>query len=607
MSTATTDATAKPAADSAKKEKVAGRIFDSKVLGRLFAFVKPYQNKFYFLVFLTIVLGALAPLRVLLIQNTVDHQIAEGNYPGLVQMTLLLIALLVVQSVGQYVYTYTSGWMGQTIIRDIRVKLYAHVLQLRLRFFDNNQVGRLITRNISDVESLSDVFTEGLAAMAGDVLQLVFILGFMFYTDWRLTLISLSVFPLLLISTYIFKEQLKATFNDVRSAVANLNTFVQEHITGMNIVQLFGAEQREFKKFEAINSEHRRANIRSVLIYAIYFPVAEVVGAAGTGLLVWWGAREVIHEQVTLGVLIAFIMYLGMFFRPIRTIADRYNTLQMGIVSADRILNLLDNEDSTSRKGTLAPKQFNGQVSFKNVWFAYKDEEYVLRDISFEAKPGQIIALVGATGAGKSSIINLLNRFYDINKGSISIDGQDLEAYELDGLRGQIGVVLQDVFLFSGSIRDNITLGNPAITDAEIWRAASKVGAEGFLHKLPGGLDFNVMERGATLSVGQRQLVSFIRTMVYNPSILVLDEATSSVDTETESLIQTALLEMMKGRTSIVIAHRLSTIQQADMIMVMERGEIKERGTHAELLALGGIYANLHAMQYKEQKETSEA
>ncbi len=586
--------------DKSKDKKVAGRIFDTVTLRRLYGFVKPYQGKFYGLILLTIVLGVLAPLRVLLIQDTVDKNIANGDFPGLVRMTIYLIVLLVVQSVGQYIYSYTSGWMGQTIIRDIRVRLYAHVLQLRLRFFDNNQVGRLITRNISDVETLSDVFTEGLAAMAGDLLQLGFILGFMFYTDWRLTLISLSVFPVLLVSTYIFKEQLKKTFNDVRAAVANLNTFVQEHITGMNIVQLFSAEDREFRKFDAINVQHKKANIRSVLIYAIYFPVAEVVGAAGTGLLVWYGAREVIHEQVTLGVLIAFIMYIGMFFRPIRTIADRFNTLQLGIVSADRILNLLDNQDTTVRDGDLEPVILRGAVTFENVWFAYKDEDYILKDISLSVKPGETIALVGATGAGKSSIINLLNRFYDINKGRILVDGYPIEQYELDYLRGHIGVVLQDVFLFSGSVRDNITLYNPNIDDAQIMRAAEAVGALPFLQKLPGGLDYDVMERGATLSVGQRQLVSFIRTMVYNPSILVLDEATSSVDTETESLIQEALGHMMKGRTSIVIAHRLSTIQQADVIMVMDKGEIKERGTHEQLLALGGFYAQLHAMQYKD-------
>jgi ATP-binding cassette subfamily B protein len=583
-----------------KDKKVAGRIFDTVTLKRLYTFVKPYQGRFYFLVFFTILMGILAPLRVLYIQNTVDHEIANADYPGLVKMTILLLVLLVVQSAGQYIYSYISGWMGQTIIRDIRVRLYAHILQLRLKFFDNNQVGRLITRNISDVETLSDVFTEGLAAMAGDVLQLVFILGFMFYTDWRLTLISLCVFPLLLVSTYIFKEQLKKTFNEVRSAVANLNTFVQEHITGMTIVQLFSAEDREFAKFDAINKEHKRANIRSVLIYAVYFPVAEVVGAAGTGLLVWYGAREVIHEQVTLGVLIAFIMYIGMFFRPIRTIADRFNTLQMGIVSADRILNLLDNQDITSREGKLNPKQIKGQVTFKDVWFAYKEEDYVLKNISLEANPGQSIALVGATGAGKSSIINLLNRFYDINSGQILVDNVPIENYDLDALRGHIGVVLQDVFLFSGTVRDNITLYNTDITDAKILEAAQQVGALPFLNKLPGGLDYNVMERGATLSVGQRQLVSFIRTMVYNPSILVLDEATSSVDTETESLIQEALGLMMKGRTSIVIAHRLSTIQQADKIMVMDKGEIKETGTHEELLAIEGFYTQLHAMQYQE-------
>lgn len=586
-----------------KEPKVAGKVFDTTTLKRLYTFVKPYQGRFYMLVVLTIVLGALAPLRVMMIQDTVDKSIAQSDYMGLVKMTIWLVVLLVLQSAGQYIYTINSGWMGQTIIRDIRVKLYEHVLQLRLRFFDNNQVGRLITRNISDVETLSDVFTEGLAAMAGDVLQLVFILGFMFYTDWRLTLISLSVFPILLVSTYIFKEQLKKTFNEVRSAVANLNTFVQEHITGMNIVQLFSAEDREFAKFDTINKEHKRANIRSVLIYAIYFPVAEVVGAAGTGLLVWYGASEVLKEEVTLGVLIAFIMYIGMFFRPIRTIADRFNTLQMGIVSADRILNLLDNKDSTARTGHLKPARIDGAVSFKNVTFAYKEEDYVLRNISFDVKPGQTVALVGATGAGKSSIINLLNRFYDINSGSIEIDGHKVEDYDLDYLRERIGVVLQDVFLFSGSVRDNITLNNPNITDAEIMRAAERVGAASFLAKLPGGLDYNVMERGATLSVGQRQLVSFIRTMVYNPSILVLDEATSSVDTETETLIQEALSHMMKGRTSIVIAHRLSTIQAADLIMVMDRGEIKERGTHDELLLKGGLYAQLHALQYKEVAE----
>lgn len=587
--------------DNKVSEKPEKPVFDLKVLKRLYTFAQPYRGRFYSLIFLTLFLGILAPLRVAFIQKTVDGPIAEADFQQLLNFTLIMIGLLVINAIGQYAYTWQSSWLGQTIIKDIRVRLYAHVLRLRLRFFDNTQVGRLITRNISDVETLSDVFSEGVAAMVGDVIQVVFILGFMFYSDWRLTLISLAAFPLLVVSTYIFKEQLKKTFGEVRAAVANLNTFVQEHITGMNVVQLFGAEEREFKKFEAINAEHRRANIRSVLIYAIYFPVAEVIGAAGTGLLVWYGAREVIHEEVTLGMLIAFIMYISMFFRPIRAIADRFNTLQMGIVSAERIFNLLDNDDFVRNVNEpYRPSQIKGDVEFKQVWFAYKDEHFVLKDISFKAQRGQMIALVGATGAGKSSVINLLSRFYEINKGCISIDGIDVRQWEVEALRKGIGVVLQDVFLFSGSLRDNITLYNAEISDQKILEAARLTGALELIERLPNQLDFEVSERGATLSVGQRQLISFIRTMVYDPAILVLDEATSSVDNETETMIQEAISKLMKGRTSIVIAHRLTTIQMADQILVLDKGEIKEQGTHQELLQINGYYAKLHAMQYRE-------
>jgi len=545
-------------------------------------------------------MGVLAPWRVSLIQKTVDEYIAVGDMNGLLLMTILMVAMLIINAVAQYLHTFQSGWLGQTIIRDIRIKLYEHVLNLRLRFFDTNQVGRLITRNISDVESLSDVFTEGLAAMAGDLMQLAFILGFMFYQDWKLTLVSLSMLPLLLFSTYIFKEKIKSSFNEVRVAVANLSSFVQEHITGMSVIQLFGAEKREFEKFQDINKTHRDANIRSVLYYAIYFPVAEVIGAIGTGLLVWYGARGVLGAEVTLGTLIAFIMYIQMFFRPIRTIADRFNTLQMGIVSSDRIMNLLDNDEIIPDTGKLAPALFQGQVSFRNVSFAYNEVDYVLKNISFEVPAGKTVAFVGATGAGKSSIVNLLNRFYDVNKGQISIDGHDIREYTLSFLRSRIGLVLQDVFLFSGTIKDNITLGNPDITDAQILDAAEQIGAREFIERLPGQFLYNVGERGSSLSVGQRQLISFIRALVYDPAILVLDEATSSVDTETEELIQKAISNMMKGRTSIVIAHRLSTIQQADSIIVMERGEIIERGNHESLLAAGGAYSYLHQMQYKE-------
>ncbi len=582
------------------KETISGNIIDFKVLKRIFRFVKPYIGKFYFLVILTFALAILAPVRPYLIQLTVDNHIMAGDFQGLIDMTIILVGVLVLQAIVQYAHTYLSGWMGQYIIKDIRIALYQHLLKLRLKFFDRTPIGRLVTRNISDVETLSDVFSEGLAAMVGDLLQLIFILAIMFYTDVKLTLVILATLPFLLITTYIFKEKIKVSFNHVRNAVSNLNAFVQEHITGMNIVQIFNSEDAEYKKFKAINQEHKKANLKSVMYYSIYFPVAEVIQAAGIGLVVWFGASNVIQGELTLGVLIAFIMYIQMFFRPIRMIADRYNTLQLGIVSSDRILKLLDSDENITSNGNLHLKDLKGEVTFKNVWFAYDQEEYVLKNISFEVRAGETIALVGATGAGKSSVINLLSRFYDINKGEICIDGEDIKNFDLDFLRRNIGVVLQDVFLFSDTIGNNISLGNPDISREKIMHAANLVGARRFIERLPGGLDYNVMERGGSLSVGQRQLISFVRAMVYDPRIIVLDEATSSVDTETEELIQGAIEKMMKGRTSIVIAHRLSTIQNADRIIVMDKGEIKEQGNHEDLLQLNGYYAQLHRMQYKE-------
>jgi len=577
-----------------------GKIFDWAVLRRLYGFIGPYQGRFYWLVGIIMLSACLAPVTPLLIRYTIDNVIASGKGDQLLTMLMIMIGVLVVQALVQFLNTYLSGWLGQYVIRDVRVQLYRKILQLRLKFFDNTPIGRLVTRAISDIETLADVFSQGMAAIAGDILQLVLVIAVMVYTDWRLALISLSTIPVMLISTYVFKEKIKVSFNEVRTAVANLNSFVQEHITGMNIVQIFGSEKIEAEKFRDINKEHRDANIRSIWYYSIYFPVADIISAVAVGMVVWYGARQVLLTDVSFGTITAFIMFINLFFRPIRQLADRFNTLQMGIVSTDRIIKLLDSDEFTTNDGTLVPKTLRGDVTFDNVWFAYNDEDWVLRDISFRVNAGETVAFVGATGAGKSSIINLLSRFYDINKGKITIDGVDVHQYELGELRRNIGVVLQDVFLFSDTIANNITLGDERISREKMVEAAKLVGVHNFIEQLPGGYDYNVQERGATLSVGQRQLISFVRAMVQDPKIIVLDEATSSVDTETEEMIQDAIDKLMNGRTAIVIAHRLSTIQKADNIIVVDKGRIVEQGTHDELLRQAGAYANLYQMQYKE-------
>ena len=585
-----------------EQKKLKGNVFDIKILRRLFKFTQPYLWQFYFLLFLTIAAALLGPIRPYLISQAINNYIVTANFEGLQKMVMLLLGLLMLNGIMQYLQTYLAGWMGQHIIKDIRSRLYNHMLKFRLQFFDKTPIGRLVTRNVSDIETLSD-FNDVFASTIGDFLQIFFILGFMFYMDWRLTLYSLSMIPILLISTYIFKEKIKVSFNHVRTAVANLNTFVQEHITGMNIVQIFNSEEREFRKFKEINEEHRNANLKSVLYYSVYMPVADVIAALGTGLLLWFGAKEAFGytpamEEVG-GKLIAFIMYIAMFFRPIRMIADRFNNLQMAIVSSERIFNLLDDKEPIQSNGTIKPETFRGEVKFENVWFAYNEEEYVLKDISFDVKPGQTVAFVGATGAGKSSVINLLSRFYEINKGAIKIDGVDIREYDVNTLRSHISVVLQDVFLFSDTIYNNITLFDKNISREKVMEAAELVGAKKFIERLPGGFDYNVMERGATLSVGQRQLISFVRSMVFDPKIIVLDEATSSIDTETEELVQSAMEKLMKGRTALVIAHRLSTIQNANKIIVLDKGKIEETGTHEELLLQRGLYHQLNAMQHK--------
>jgi len=582
---------------------VSGNLFDIKILSRLFQFVKPYKHLFYTQVFLTLLGAVLASVKPYLVKVAIDEKIANNDLNGLYFMIVLMVVVLVAQSFMQYYDTYLAGKLGQTIIRDIRMKLFKHLLKFRLSFFDKTPIGRLVTRNISDIETLSNFTSDGLAGILGDFLQLIFIFGFMLYIDWRLTLICLCPLPILLFSTYVFKERIKNSFNEVRIAVSNLNTFVQEHITGMSIVQIFNSEHREYTKFKAINTQHRDSNLKSVNAYSVYFPIAEFIGSLGLVLLIWFGSKLVLGETSSFGTLVSFIMYISMFFRPIRMIADRFNTLQLSVVSSDRILKLLDDETPIQSTGTKPLPSIKGDVQFNNVCFSYIEGQPVLKNINFHVPQGGSIAFVGSTGAGKSSIINLLNRFYDIEKGSILIDGTDIREYNLHELRLQIGLVLQDVFLFSGSIRNNITLYNPDITEEHIWNAIRMVGAERFIDRLPGGLDYEVMERGSTLSAGQRQIISFIRVMVYNPKILILDEATSSIDSETEELIQEATAKIMMGRTSIIIAHRLSTIQHVNEIFVLDKGEIIESGSHEELLSVNGLYSQLSALQYAAAKE----
>lgn len=578
--------------------KVSGNAIDVSILKRIYRYLKPYQKQFYLAIFLTVLLAVIAPIRPYLVQYTIDEFVLKNNSEGLLMMVGVLFIALAFQTIVQYFHTVITNWLGQSAILDLRKIIFDHLISLRLKFFDNTPIGTLVTRAVSDLETIADVFSEGLIVIIGDILQIAVIVGVMLYIDWELTLISLTTIPFLLVATYIFKEKTKKAFQDVRTEVAKLNTFLQEHITGMCIIQIFVREDAEFNKFKDINRRHRKAHIKSVWYYSIFFPVVELMSATSVGILVWYGSKQVIDNEISLGIIISFIMYLNMLFRPIRELADKFNTLQMGMVSSERIFQLLDTQEQTSNTGTLNPTELEAKIEFKNVSFAYVESQPVLKNINFKIDSGKTLALVGATGAGKSSIINLLNRFYEINEGEILLDDIDVRNYELSFLRSQIATVLQDVFLFSDTIEENIRLKNKSISTEEIIRASKEVGAHEFIMRLPGGYQYNVMERGATLSVGQAQLISFIRALVYNPKILVLDEATSSVDTETEELIQTAIQKLMKGRTSIVIAHRLSTIQNADEIIVLDKGEIVEQGTHQELLKQNGAYKKLYDLQF---------
>ena len=582
-----------------KAQETEKKIVDYQILKRLFGFLLPYKSKFTLLVFLIIIGAVLAPALPLLIQTTIDGPIATGNYNQLSVYLGIMVIILVLNSVVSYYNTYQAGWLSQQIIHDIRQQVFQKIIHLKLKYYDQTPIGKLVTRTISDVESLSEVFSSGFAAIAGDFLQLILIISVMFYLDWKLTLISISTIPLLLISTYVFKEKVKKSFNQVRNAVANLNSFVQERISGMSLIQIYNVQKQEFDKFNSLNLEHRNANIKSILYYSVYFPVADVISALGVGLIVWYGAQGLINHEVSYGNITAFIMFINQFFRPIRMIADRINTLQMGVVSVSRIIEILDDQENIEPE-LLEKREIKGEVAFKNVWFAYIEEQWVLRNLSFEAKIGESVAFVGATGAGKTSIISLLNGFYTINQGEILVDGQNINKWNLENLRSQIGVVLQDVFLFKGSIAENLRMGDHKITDEMIVNAAKEVGVHEFICRLPGQYAYEVMERGVTLSMGQRQLLSFVRVLLQNPKIIILDEATSSIDSESEELIQNAIEKLMKNRTSIVIAHRLSTIQKADKIILLEKGQIMEVGTHQKLLAMNGLYTKLYEIQFEK-------
>lgn len=580
-----------------KKERK--KLLDLRALKKVFAFAFPYKNKIYISILLSVILAVFSPLRPYLIQYTLNVFIEDKNMYWLILITIIQIGMLLVETALSFYFGFVTSWLGQTVVKDLRVTVYKKVLGLNLSQFDKTPIGTLTTRTINDIESINDIFSNGLIPIISDLLSIVSILLFMFGVDWRLSLISLAPFPILIIATYYFKESVNKSFIKVRNAVAALNAFVQEHITGMSVVQAFAVEDKEFNKFTEINKRHRNANIKAIFAYSVFFPIVEIVLAFSIGLLVWWGG----NYSANVGVIISFIMYLNLLFRPLRQIADKFNVLQMGMVASERVFKVLENDDVTANKQDgLHSGLTEGKVEFNNVWFAYNDDNYVLKNINFSIAPGETLAIVGHTGSGKTSIISLLNRLYPVTKGEIKIDGHNIADYDLDFLRSRIAVVLQDVFLFSGSVLDNITLRNPGIEKEEAVRAAKMIGVHDFIMQLPGDYDFKVMERGSTLSLGQRQLLSFIRALLYNPAILILDEASSSIDSESEKLIQQAIDKLIKGRTSIVIAHRLSTIRKANKIIVLDRGEIKEMGTHSQLMNLQGHYYQLHKMQFEMQE-----
>ena len=580
--------------------------FDFALLRRVFQYAAPYKKKFYLSVVLAIVLAVMTPLRPFLIKQTVDVYITQSIASMLITITLIQVGLIFVETAMRFLFSFTTALLGQSVVKDLRVATYKKIMGLNLSQFDKTPIGTLTTRTINDIESINDIFSDGLVPIIADLLSIFCVLGVMFWMDWQLTFIALIPFPIILVATWYFKESINRSFFKVRNAVASLNAFVQEHLTGMSVVQAFASEERELEKFKKINKQHRNANIKAIFAYSVFFPIVEIVLALSIGLIVWWTSKEALNLQLSqFGKVMSFILFMNLLFRPLRVLADKFNILQMGIIASERVFKVLDNKDVTQPPEggyVKTPEVLQGAISFDKVWFAYSGDNYVLKELSFSVKPGETIAIVGHTGSGKTTIISLLNRLYHTQKGEIKIDGLNIEKYEPDILRKNVGVVLQDVFLFSGSVMDNITLRNPDIPKHKVVEAAKLIDMHDFIMQLPGGYDYNVMERGATLSLGQRQLLSFIRALLYDPSILILDEATSSVDTESEMLIQHAIDTLIKGRTSIVIAHRLSTIRKANKIIVLDKGEIRESGTHEELLAEEGYYHKLYQLQFEKHR-----
>lgn len=578
---------------------------DLYILGRVLRLAKPYRVTFALAAILAVVLAPLSTLRPYLIKVMVDDYIFKFDISGLTRITFLLVGILVLEVFLRYAFIYSTSWIGQSVIKDLRLRVFQHISNLRLTYFDRTPIGTSTTRTINDIEAINNVFSQGVITILADLLTLFAVLGIMFYTSWKLTLICLTTLPFMIAASYIFKEKVKKAYQTVRTQISKMNAFLQERISGMRIVQIFNAEKQEMEKFKGINREYTQANLDSILYYAVFYPVVELIMAASLALMVWWGTRGYIQGEVTLGALVAFPLYLSMLFRPVRMLADKFNTLQMGLVAAERVFTLLDRDDTIPNKGKIKKEKLKGKIDFKDVSFAYSGKDYVLKNLNFEINPGETLAIVGSTGSGKSTIINILNRFYEIQKGQILIDGISLNDYELQALRSRIAVVLQDVFLFSGSVLENITLRNKDISREKVVEAAKMIGAHRFIDNLPGGYDYQVMERGATLSMGQRQLISFVRALVFDPDILILDEATSSIDPESESVIQFAIETLIAKRTSIIIAHRLTTIRHANNILVLEKGKIKEFGPHEDLLKLEeGHYKQLYEMQFLQPAAT---